>query len=91
MLTTRPPKPSDLGVSVAYIMWFQFYVLVLCVSCRSSMKLAVDYKPEVCRFNFRWIHLIKRIYRSLDPSCHTMALESTQVLTEMSTRDDSWW
>jgi hypothetical protein len=27
----------------------------------------------------------------LTPSCHTMALGSTQPLTEMSTMDISWW
>ena len=30
------------------------------------------------------------IFHWLNPSCRTMALESTQRLTEMSTRDISW-
>jgi hypothetical protein len=42
---------------------------------------ALRYKPEGRGFESRWRH---------NPSGRTMALESTQPLTEMSTRNISW-
>jgi len=41
---------------------------------------ALRYKPRRSHVIFHW----------LNPSGHTMALKSTQPLTEMSTRDISW-
>jgi len=43
---------------------------------------ALRYEPEGCRFDFQWCHC--------NSSGHTMALGSTQPVTEMSTRDVSW-
>ena len=42
---------------------------------------ALSYKPEGRGFDSRWCH---------NPSGRTMALGSTQPLTEMSTRCISW-
>ena len=51
------------------------------------MVEAIRYKPEGCGFDFRWGHYI---FRYLNPSGHTMALGSTQPLTEMSIRNIYW-
>jgi hypothetical protein len=44
---------------------------------------ALRYKPEGRRFDSRWCHWHNPVGR-------TMALGSTQLLTEMSTRNISW-
>jgi hypothetical protein len=47
---------------------------------------ALRYKPEGRGFDTRW----DRWKFSVNPSGRAMALESTQPLTEMSTRNLSW-
>ena len=47
---------------------------------------SLHYKPEGCGFDARWGHWI---FRWLNPSGRTMALGSTQPVTEMSTRNIS--
>jgi len=48
---------------------------------------AVRYKPEGRGFDSRWCHWN---FHSHNPSSRTMALELTQPLTEMRTRNISW-
>ena len=45
------------------------------------------YKPEGHGFDSWWGHLI---FHWLQPSGHTMALEYTPAMTDMSTRNNSW-
>ena len=49
---------------------------------------ALRYKPEGRGFDSRWCHWI--FFHWYNRSGRTMALESTQPLTEMSTRNVSW-
>jgi hypothetical protein len=49
---------------------------------------ALRYKPEGRGFDSRWSHWIFFYWRN--PSGRTMALGSTQPLTEMSTRNILW-
>jgi len=44
---------------------------------------APHYKPEVRKFDSQWVYW-------LDPSGRTMALNSTQPITEISIRGISW-
>jgi hypothetical protein len=48
---------------------------------------ALHYKLEGRGFDSRWCHWIFHLH---NPSGRTMALQSTQPLTEMSTRNISW-
>jgi len=49
---------------------------------------ALHYKPEGRGFDSRWCH--SNFSLTYNPSSRTVALESTQPLTEMSTRNTSW-
>jgi hypothetical protein len=49
---------------------------------------ALRYKPERRGLNSRWCHW--NVFHLHNISGRTMALGSTQPLTEMSTRKDSW-
>ena len=51
-----------------------------------SLQLALHYTPEGRGFDSRWCH-----WNWHNPSGRTMALRWTQPLTEMSTRNISWW
>jgi hypothetical protein len=68
---------------------FMFYVkYVLKFGDRSSAVVEVlRYKSEGCWFNPRWCH---GFFIDVNPSLCTVALGSTQPLTEMSTRCISW-
>jgi hypothetical protein len=48
---------------------------------------ALRYKPEGRGFDSLWSHWS---FKCLNPSGRTVALGSTQPLTEMSTRNPSW-
>jgi hypothetical protein len=48
---------------------------------------SLHYKLEGCGFDARWGH---QIFCWLTPSGRTMVLGSTQLLTEMSTRNIFW-
>jgi hypothetical protein len=48
---------------------------------------ALRYKPEGCGLDSRWGY---RDFSSTYPSGRIMTLKSTQLLTEMSTRNISW-
>jgi len=50
--------------------------------------IAMCYKSEGCWFDPRWCHW--NFSLTYNPSDRTMALGSTQPLTEMSTRSISW-
>ena len=53
----------------------------------AQLDEALHYKPEGRRFDSRWGN---GIFHRLDPSGLTMALGSTQPLTEISTEGTSW-
>jgi hypothetical protein len=74
--THRPPLPPE-------------NILVhISVGARGGAVVeALRYNPEGRRFDSRWCHWI---FHWHNPSCRTMALVSTQPLTEMSTRNISW-
>jgi len=57
------------------------------VEGHAQLVEALRYKPEGCGFNSQWRHWN---FHRHNPSGHTMALGSTQPLTEMSTRNISW-
>jgi hypothetical protein len=58
-----------------------FLLNSLGVAAVAQLVEALRYKPEGRGFDSRWWH---------NPFGHTMALGSTQPLTEMSTRNISW-
>jgi hypothetical protein len=53
----------------------------------AQLAEVLHYKPEARGFDFRWCHWI---FHCHNPFGRTMALRSTQPLTEMSTRNISW-
>jgi hypothetical protein len=55
--------------------------------CGGVVVEALRYKQEGHGFDFRWCHWIFYLH---NPSGRTMALGSTQPLTEMSNRNISW-
>jgi hypothetical protein len=58
-----------------------------CCNVKSQLVEALRYKPEGRGFDSRWCQWI---FHWHNPVGRTMALESTQPLTEMSTRNISW-
>jgi len=57
-------------------------------ACSGVVVKALHYKQAGRGFDSRWCN---EIFQWHNPSGHTMALGSTQPLTEMSTRCVSWW
>jgi hypothetical protein len=70
---------DDTGVSVQFLV--RPYIWICGARC-SVVFYALCYKPEGHRFDFRWGHWIFQLNYL---SSRTMALGSTQPLTEMST------
>jgi hypothetical protein len=70
-----------LFIDVVFIFSFPVYLKAL------SFAEALRYKPERRGFDSRWCHWK---FFSHNPFGCTMALGSTQPLTEMSTRNLSW-
>jgi cytochrome b subunit of formate dehydrogenase len=60
---------------------------LVCGVCGGVVVEALCYKPEGLGFDSRWCHWI---FFFIILSGLTMALGSTQTLTEMSTRNISW-
>jgi hypothetical protein len=81
---------SALLFTNSYIQYFfgKFYILPFSVGYRSSTVVKVlRYESEGHWFDSRWCH---GIFHWHNPSDHTMAVGSTQPLTEMSTRSIYW-
>jgi hypothetical protein len=70
--------------------WLRFSVglNLIWVHAVAQLVEALRYKPEGRGFDSRWCHWI--FFFLHNPSGCTMALGSTQPLTEMSTRGISW-
>jgi hypothetical protein len=78
LVSIIPPVP---GASTFLSQIFFNWYLMMAGHAVAQLVEALRYKPERREFNSRWCH--NRFGR-------TMALGSTQPLTEMSTRNISW-
>jgi hypothetical protein len=84
----KPVFPASLWVfDLQWGSSFGVGLIILLLQLSLCCWNLLSYKPESRGIDFRWCHW-KFFWHN--PSCRSMALGSTQPLTEMSTRNISW-